>query len=85
MTIKAKTAKQLQAEISELRRALSEARETLEAIRHREESRGFVLLPLHGELPPTDQDAAVGDRKAMDVVIGEPAGQFVNRHGHWHG
>src|SRR4029453_10699719 len=35
-----------------------EISQTLEAIRHRDESRGFVLLPLHGELPPGDQAGA---------------------------
>src|SRR5262245_55976487 len=35
-----------------------EISQTLDAIRHTEESRGFILLPLHGELNPKDQDAA---------------------------
>src|SRR5207237_10880599 len=33
-----------------------EISQTIEAIRHTDESRGFILLPLHGELPPRDQD-----------------------------
>src|SRR5471032_83366 len=36
-----------------------EISQTLEAIRHTAESKGFILLPLHGELQPRDQDAAV--------------------------
>ena len=36
-----------------------EISQTIEAIRRTNESRGFILLPLHGELSPKDQDAAV--------------------------
>src|SRR5579883_2038470 len=36
-----------------------EISQTIQAIQHCEESRGFILLPLHGELPPGEQDAAV--------------------------
>jgi HrpA-like RNA helicase len=36
-----------------------EISQTIEAIRHTSEAKGFILLPLHGELPPRDQDAAV--------------------------
>ncbi len=35
-----------------------EISQTIEAIRHTSEAKGFILLPLHGELPPRDQDAA---------------------------
>jgi ATP-dependent helicase HrpB len=40
-----------------------EIQQTIEAIRHTAESKGFLLLPLHGELPPRDQDAAVTDHR----------------------
>jgi ATP-dependent helicase HrpB len=46
-----------------------EISQTLEAIRHSAESRGFVLLPLHGELPPADQDAAVARYDKRKVVV----------------
>lgn len=46
-----------------------EINQTLEAIRHAEESRGFVLLPLHGELAPGDQDAAVARYDRRKVVV----------------
>jgi len=36
-----------------------EISQTIEAIRHTSEAKGFILLPLHGELSPKDQDAAV--------------------------
>ena len=42
---------------------------TIEAIRHCDEARGFVLLPLHGELPPHDQDAAVARYERRKVVV----------------
>lgn len=46
-----------------------EISQTIEAIRHCDESRGFVLLPLHGELPPRDQDAAVARYDQRKVVV----------------
>jgi len=46
-----------------------EIQQTLEAIRHEPESRGFVLLPLHGELSPRDQDAAVARYDQRKVVV----------------
>src|SRR5947208_17185450 len=46
-----------------------EIAQTIEAIRHCDESRGFVLLPLHGELPPHDQDAAVARYEKRKVVV----------------
>ena len=46
-----------------------EISQTIEAIRHCEESRGFLLLPLHGELPPRDQDAAVARYDQRKVVV----------------
>jgi ATP-dependent helicase HrpB len=46
-----------------------EINQTLEAIRHVPESKGFILLPLHGELPPRDQDAAVERYEQRKVVV----------------
>jgi ATP-dependent helicase HrpB len=46
-----------------------EIAQTMEAIRHTDESRGFILLPLHGELPPGDQDAAVARYERRKVVV----------------
>ncbi len=43
--------------------------QTIEAIRHTDESRGFILLPLHGELSPKDQDAAVARYRQPKVVV----------------
>jgi ATP-dependent helicase HrpB len=42
---------------------------TIDAIRHCDESRGFILLPLHGELPPPEQDAAVARYEKRKVVV----------------
>ena len=46
-----------------------EISQTLDAIRHCDESRGFILLPLHGELQPRDQDAAVARYEQRKVVV----------------
>lgn len=46
-----------------------EISQTIEAIRHTNESKGFILLPLHGELPPGDQDAAVARYPQRKVVV----------------
>jgi ATP-dependent helicase HrpB len=46
-----------------------EISQTIEAIRHTDESKGFILLPLHGELPPNDQDAAVARYPQRKVVV----------------
>ena len=46
-----------------------EISQTIEAIRRCDEARGFVLLPLHGELPPRDQDAAVARYDQRKVVV----------------
>jgi ATP-dependent helicase HrpB len=46
-----------------------EISQTIEAIRHCDESGGFILLPLHGELPPRDQDAAVARYEKRKVVV----------------
>jgi len=46
-----------------------EIAQTIEAIRTCEEARGFILLPLHGDLPPRDQDAAVARYEKRKVVV----------------
>jgi ATP-dependent helicase HrpB len=46
-----------------------EISQTIEAIRHTPESKGYILLPLHGELQPRDQDAAVARYDQPKVVV----------------
>jgi ATP-dependent helicase HrpB len=46
-----------------------EISQTIEAIRHTSEAKGFILLPLHGELEPRDQDAAVARYERRKVVV----------------
>jgi ATP-dependent helicase HrpB len=46
-----------------------EISQSLDAIRHRKASDGFILLPLHGELNPRDQDAAVARYDQRKVVV----------------
>src|SRR5262249_41890951 len=46
-----------------------EIHRTIDAIRRRRESRGYILLPLYGELPPQDQDAAVSRYEQPKVVV----------------
>ncbi len=46
-----------------------EISQTIEAIRHEPESKGFILLPLHGELDPKLQDAAVARYDRRKVVV----------------
>ena len=46
-----------------------EINRTIEAIRHRSESKGYLLLPLHGELAPRAQDAAVAAYDQPKVVV----------------
>ncbi|MBL9136805.1 MAG: ATP-dependent helicase HrpB [Verrucomicrobiales bacterium] len=46
-----------------------EIHRTLEALSHLPEARGRVLLPLHGELPPRDQDAAVARQERPKIVV----------------
>jgi ATP-dependent helicase HrpB len=46
-----------------------EISQTIAALRHCPEARGFVLLPLHGELPPRDQDAAVARYDKRKIVV----------------
>jgi ATP-dependent helicase HrpB len=42
---------------------------TIDALRDRAESKGFLLLPLYGELPPRDQDAAVARYTRPKIVV----------------
>ena len=46
-----------------------EIAQTIDALRRCGESKEFVLLPLHGELPPRDQDAAVARYHQPKVVV----------------
>ena len=46
-----------------------EISQTIEAIRHTSEAKGFIVLPLHGELQPKDQDAAVARYPQRKVVV----------------
>ena len=46
-----------------------EIAQTIETIRNTNEAKGFILLPLHGELPPRDQDAAVARYDRRKVVV----------------
>ena len=46
-----------------------EISQTIETIRNVPESRGFILLPLHGELEPRLQDAAVARYDKRKVVV----------------
>jgi ATP-dependent helicase HrpB len=46
-----------------------EITQTIEALRQSRESSGYVLLPLHGELAPQDQDAAVARYEQPKVVV----------------
>jgi ATP-dependent helicase HrpB len=46
-----------------------EISQTIEAIRNSREAKGFIVLPLHGELQPRDQDAAVARYQQRKVVV----------------
>lgn len=46
-----------------------EIQQTIEAIRQVPEAKGFQLLPLHGELPPQEQDAAMARYDQPKVVV----------------
>ena len=46
-----------------------EISQTIAAVRHTDEAKGFILLPLHGELSPNDQDAAVARYRQRKVVV----------------
>lgn len=42
---------------------------TCEALRQRLGARDFEILPLHGELPPADQDRAVADSERRKIIV----------------
>ena len=46
-----------------------EISQTIDAIRNSREAKGFIVLPLHGELQPRDQDAAVARYSQRKVVV----------------
>jgi ATP-dependent helicase HrpB len=46
-----------------------EIQRTIEALRQRPQAKGYLLLPLHGELAPKDQDAAVARYDQPKVVV----------------
>jgi ATP-dependent helicase HrpB len=46
-----------------------EISQTITAFRNLPESRGYLVLPLHGELPPREQDAAVARYDQPKVVV----------------
>ena len=46
-----------------------EISQTIEAIRNTSAARGYLVLPLHGELSPRDQDAAVARYDQPKVVV----------------
>lgn len=46
-----------------------EIQRTLDALRHTPAAKGAILLPLHGELPPADQDAAVARHDRRKIVV----------------
>ena len=46
-----------------------EISQTIEEIRHSSEGKDYIVLPLHGELQPKDQDAAVARYERPKVVV----------------
>jgi ATP-dependent RNA helicase HrpB len=46
-----------------------EISQTIEAIRYVPEAKGYIILPLHGELQPKDQDAAVARYDRPKIVV----------------
>ena len=46
-----------------------EIQRTIDALRQTDAARGALLLPLHGELPPNDQDAAVARYERKKIVV----------------
>lgn len=46
-----------------------EISQTIEAIRNTSAARGYLVLPLHGELSPRDQDAAVARYEQPKVIV----------------
>lgn len=46
-----------------------EIHRTLDALRHTPAAKGALLLPLHGELPPAEQDAAVAQYGQPKIIV----------------
>ncbi len=46
-----------------------EIQRTIQAIRSSRAGSGFVVLPLHGELPPSEQDAAISRYEKRKVIV----------------
>lgn len=46
-----------------------EIHRTIQALNARPETRGCAVLPLHGELPPREQDAAVGPSDRRKIIV----------------
>jgi len=46
-----------------------EINRTIQALNLRQETRGFAILPLHGELSPRDQDAAVAPERRRKIIV----------------
>ncbi|MEI8351526.1 MAG: helicase-related protein, partial [bacterium] len=46
-----------------------EINRTIQALVARPETRGCSILPLHGELPPRDQDAAVSESERRKIIV----------------
>lgn len=46
-----------------------EISQTIETVRHTPEAKGYIVLPLHGELQPKDQDAAVARYDRPKIVV----------------
>ncbi len=46
-----------------------EINRTIQALRARPETRGCAILPLHGELSPRDQDAAVAGSERRKIIV----------------
>jgi ATP-dependent helicase HrpB len=46
-----------------------EINRTIQAVRNSHASRDFIVMPLHGELPPAEQDRAVGPCAQRKVIV----------------
>jgi len=46
-----------------------EIQRTIQALRESRSARDFIVLPLHGELPPAEQDAAVSRYEKRKIVV----------------
>ncbi len=46
-----------------------EINRTIQAVRNSHAARGFTIMPLHGELPPAEQDRAVGPCDQRKVIV----------------